>query len=1035
MFKGMKSKRRTLWVVILVFLVTVFSTNAALPSTVHAATQSIYYVSPTGSDNNNGTSTLTPFKTITKAQSVVRTINSNMTGDIIIYLREGTYQVTSTLNFDNSDSGTNGYRVIYKNYTGETPVIDGGQVLSGTWSLYDANKNIYALTGVTQRFRQLYVNEKKAIRARTPNLGVAGMNSPNFNRITAFDKTNKTLSVASSQVSNWDNFTKVEMHLMQNWTDNIIRLSSYSISSSNAVLKFQTTEEDVLFQRPYPLIELNQCYYFENAYEFIDAEGEWYLNESTNTLYYKPRSGETLSNAIVSVPMVETIVKLAGTSTSNQMHHVTFKGITFQKSTYMRPSDYGFLDAQAGQYTTYATPSNQQYIGRPAAGVLVQCANNICFEGNTFRNMAATGLDFFYGTHDDMINGNIFYEIGGNAISLGKFTQDESTEFHIAYNPSDTNEICTNDTIINNYITNSTTEFEGACGIAAGYPKNARIEHNEVTNVNYTGISIGYGWTRVVNAMSNNNVNFNNVHEIDKVLCDAGGLYTLSNQTPSYMMNNYIHDYPSPVWGDYGSASIYIDQDTMGYHIYDNVIMNGASWGLHYNGSQDLNSANNNNGTDQNTRDFAGPLGSYYGGNGLVKLMGTAFGTTPTSLTGYEYDKAWDGNINTWPDYVGANGGITGIDLGQGNAKVVRKIRFYPRWDLPSRMNGGQFQGSNDGINYTTLYTIGATPAVLWNTAVVTNGTAFRYLRYLSPNGSYGNVAEVEFYTSNEILRTGWTATASTTLSGSSASNGIDADDSTKWTTGANQAVGDYYQVNLGSQQSISRVQMVCNQMNGSGDFPTDCSIYISTDGINWGTAVAAVTNNNFITIDKSFTPKTGQYIKVVIDKAKSAWWDVRNFRVFDTSLVKTDNVLNSGFELDDGVTNYPYGWLTNTFGNADALFTDGYDPHHGGSWHLGEYKSTAYHAWIGQVVNNLPNGTYTLSAWVRSGGTPLSRFMYIKNYGGGELQANFPVTDTWTQITITGIIVTTGTCEIGFEHNANAGNWLAIEDVSLVKN
>lgn len=879
MLKRTMIKRSFILLAASLLMAAIFATNPVSISEVKAASQTTYYVSPSGSDSNPGTLTQ-PFKTINKARNVVRTVNTNMTGDIYVYLRGGTYRINDTITFENADSGTNGYNVIYANYPGESPVVDGGQAISGAWTLYDANKNIYAISGVTSRFRQLYVNGKKAIRARTPNLGYAGTNSPNFNRLTGADKNNHTLSVASSQVANWNNFNKAEMHLMTCWGDSVLRLSSYTVSGSNAVLKIQSAEDGILFQRPYPWVQANQCYYFENAYELIDAESEWYLNESTNTLYYKPRTGEVMSSAAVEAPIVETLVKLAGTSTASQMHNVAFQGITFRCSTYMRPSNYGFLDGQAGQYNISANPQNKQYVGRPAAGVLVQCANNIRFENNTFTQMAATGLDFFYGTHDDRIVGNVFSEIGGNAISLGKFTQNEATEFHVAYNPADVNEICTNDRITDNYIINSTTEIQGACGIACGYPQKCTIEHNEVCNVNYTGISVGYGWTKTVNPMKNNSISFNNIHEVEKVMADGSGIYTLSNQTPSLMLGNYIHDFGTPKWADYGVFGLYLDEQTSGYRINDNVLLNAP--GIHFNGCSSYNTTSNNSGSDQNTRDFAGVTGDYYGGNGLIKLTGSSFGASPAYASGTEYDKASDGNIDSYYDYANANGGITGIDLGTGNTQKVTLIRYYPRSGNLSRMTGGKFQGSNDGTNYTDLYTIGTEPALLWNTAKVTNTTAWRYLRYVSSNGGYGNVAEIEFYTSNEISRSGWSAKASSTDSGSATDKGIDADDNTRWVSGANQTVGAYYQVNLGSQQSIGRVLFVGDQ-NSNGDFPAACDIFISADGVNWGTAVASVTGNNFITIDKTFTPKTGQYIKVQITQAKNAWWNIRNFRAFNS--------------------------------------------------------------------------------------------------------------------------------------------------------
>ncbi len=75
-------------------------------------------------------------------------------------------------------------------------------------------------------------------------------------------------------------------------------------------------------------------------------------------------------------------------------------------------------------------------------------------------------------------------------------------------------------------------------------------------------------------------------------------------------------------------------------------------------------------------------------------------------------------------------------------------VSFFPRAGSANRMQGGQFQGSTDGVNYTTLSTISSVPADgQWTSALLTaDPKTYRYLRYLSPNGGYGNVAEVAFY-------------------------------------------------------------------------------------------------------------------------------------------------------------------------------------------------------------------------------------------------------------------------------------------------
>ena len=138
------------------------------------------------------------------------------------------------------------------------------------------------------------------------------------------------------------------------------------------------------------------------------------------------------------------------------------------------------------------------------------------------------------------------------------------------------------------------------------------------------------------------------------------------------------------------------------------------------------------------------PCAGVLAGGGDASLAGTTFGLTPPWSTNSEYCKAADGDINTFYDYSQANGGYTGLDL--GSAKVIKRIRYYPRSNAANRMVGGKFQGSNDKSTYTDLYTISSTPQVQGNEVAISNSTGYRYVRYLGPDGGFCNIAEMEFY-------------------------------------------------------------------------------------------------------------------------------------------------------------------------------------------------------------------------------------------------------------------------------------------------
>ena len=555
-----------------------------------AAVQATFYVAPDGNDSNKGTKEA-PFKTITQAQKAVRAINGTMTGDIEVILRDGTYQLPATVNFTEEDGGKDGNYVRYKAADGETPLITGGIPMSG-WTIHDEKNNIWKVEGVDARFRQLYVNNKKAIRARMPNLKSNG--DHNFFRLNKVDSAGSAFLLNSSDVKSteWKNPKKVEIHLMIAWAESILRLDK--ISSQGNVLKFeaQDPERSKLFRRKYPMLGTafmsnppkQQVYYLENAYEFIDQPGEWYLDESTNTLYYKAREGENMATANAVAPRVNTLFSILGKDTKSKVGYMAFEGLTFAHSNYLRPSEEGFLDLQAGMFNIEVIAengrlgSNKFLLWRPDAGFRVENAHHMKIRNCTFTQMAANGLDMVSGTNDDLVEGNVFYEIGANGIMLGKFSQDSTTEIHIPYNPKDKDEISTRDTLRYNLITNVTNEHQGAVGIAAGYPRYVVIENNEVSYTNYSGISVGYGWTKSETAMTNNHINKNNIHHISRLLCDSGPIYTLSNQgSGSEIKENYLHDYSASEWSDYWVLPIYLDEGSSGFTVENNSYRNAPS--------------------------------------------------------------------------------------------------------------------------------------------------------------------------------------------------------------------------------------------------------------------------------------------------------------------------------------------------------------------------------------------------------------------------------------------------------------------------
>ena len=213
---------------------------------------------------------LYPLRTLEKARDIVRTINTAMTSDITVLLRGGHYQLSHTLTFDQTDSGTNGFNIVYRAYPGEKPVITGGQRITG-WNPV-GNGMIKATVGIL-RFRQFYVNGARAIRARTPNAG-------HYYRIKSWDTTHRRIGIERQEIANWQQLNEVEMVHQKIMALNFMRVAVVFGVGGRMLTSFllSPSEREPLPTKSIPHGASGQSYHFENAYEFLDAPGEWYLN-------------------------------------------------------------------------------------------------------------------------------------------------------------------------------------------------------------------------------------------------------------------------------------------------------------------------------------------------------------------------------------------------------------------------------------------------------------------------------------------------------------------------------------------------------------------------------------------------------------------------------------------------------------------------------------------------------------------------------------------------------------------------------------
>lgn len=501
----------------------------------------------------------------------------NNATDICLRLQEGVYQLNQPITIRPEDNGT---RIVADGKV----TISGGVSISG-WKkegkCYVAD--VPDFNGRPLEFRQLWVNGKKAVRARDVD------DFEQMFRIRSVDKANETIYVPAKAVKKIINAKYPEMVLHEMWCIANLRIKNIKIQGDSAAVTFHQPESHVHFMHPWPSPMVttdghNSAFYLTNAKELLDSEGEWYLDARASKLYYIPRKGEDMGSAEVIAPAVETLVQVAGTP-DEPVKDVTFEGITFSYATWMRPSVSGHAPLQAGMYMTEAYKlrpkmdrpngdhklDNQGWVGRPAAAVSLNCAENVSFTKCTFEHNASTGLDYHLYIKGGTVDHCTFRDIGGNGILAGGFSP-EGFEAHKPYDPADRRIICTGLNITNNLITDVTNEDWGCIGIGAGFVRDIRICNNEISDVSYTGISVGWGWNQQPCSMANNLISGNLIYNYAKHMYDTAGIYTLGAQPHSLIEGNVVRDIytPSYVHDPEHWFYLYTDEGSSGITVRNN---------------------------------------------------------------------------------------------------------------------------------------------------------------------------------------------------------------------------------------------------------------------------------------------------------------------------------------------------------------------------------------------------------------------------------------------------------------------------------
>jgi hypothetical protein len=704
--------------------------SAAPAAPAAPAHQITFYVSPDGNDANPGTSPAHPVRTLAHARDLVRAQDQNMTGDITVELMSGTYRLVQPLSLDASDSGTNGYNVVWTAAPGAQPVLSGGQRITG-WQLSDPARGIWsAPVPAGLDTRQLYVNGVRAQRAAGP-LPV---------KLTA---TATGYTASSDAMDSWRNPRDIEFvypggagywNLSTGgqgaWTEPRCPVASISgttitmaqpcwDNSNKRVLRTDGSGRTAELVGPESLGNNEVPAYAENAYELLGQPGQWYLDQAASTIYYIPRQGENLAHADVEAPVLQSLVQGQG-SAAAPIHNAVFSGIQFAYATWLTPgTPEGFSEIQANYTITgtdgYAAQGLCQFVTGGTCpygawtplpgGVSFGHDQRIQFHNDGFVHLGAAGLVLGDGSQDDVVQGSVFTDISGNGLELGGVDDPE---------PATAADHTSGNQILDNHLYDLPVEYHGGVAIDVGYAEHTLIAHNQIDHTAYTGISLGWGgWPDKIkqpatpNYSNSNTVSDNVITDTMQVLADGGGIYT-QGVTGSSLAD-----------GEHISGNVILDSLDLNHAIYTD------------NGSTFITATGNV--LFGNETDWASRHSDYTAG---------ASGDDPLDIAGNYWQQ---GDPDSSSSNVTEQGNHIITSLAQAPGQILASAGLEPAY---RHILTGSFAApaGPDAPDQIAAFGANGSAYVGWNPVLVDNGSPVRsYTVTASPGGATVTVSAASF--------------------------------------------------------------------------------------------------------------------------------------------------------------------------------------------------------------------------------------------------------------------------------------------------